>query len=277
MQRTTSSLNAALMAALFLGIVAGQAVASDAPLQCTTDGAGNWRIVAVGPFATTCAGGSECTAIEYDIIPTKGVQPDHVAILADHDVAVVLPESRNVSAPCVGDTVTLLGTRDCSRQAVRINRDAETGFFEMVGGGQLGPIGSSIVVKKGKTIEQCRIASLGGLPAKFDPNAQVSTSQSLNFKGCTLTIPTDPVTGEGGMATIQGDGCAILANGRPINAGELLVDGVSVGNLTYGEGGFSSGVASCTTKVISRKLYTWCTCDDVNGDGIPDDPRPPCP
>jgi hypothetical protein len=29
--------------------------------------------------------------------------------------------------------------------------------------------------------------------------------------------------------------------------------------------------------VINRKLYSWCTCADLNGDGIPEDPRPPCP
>jgi hypothetical protein len=288
---------------VFVAWTAGAACASDTPLSCTTDRAGNWTVTAVGPLTVTCPTGitGDCTAVKYQIVSNLGLLPDHVAILAGHDTEVVVPDSRFVSAPCAGDYVTLLGSRDCSTQAVRMNQNMETEFFDLVVKGTTGLRTSSIVVKKGKLIEECRIASLGGTEGDtntFNPNAQRTILEELTFKGCTARIPTDPITGEGGMATLSGENCVFVANGTPIGTGELIVNGQSVGILTYGEGAISSGTASCTTKVISNKLYTWCTCarycsNDSSKQCTADtdcasrtspgvcsvtaDPRPPCP
>jgi hypothetical protein len=247
-------------------------------MQCTTNGLGNWTVAVAGPIDVECVYGGDCTAVHYTVTPTLGKQPDHVAVLAEHDVDVVVPESRNVSPPCAGDGVTNIGIYDCSTKAVRVNKSAETGTFVLTVDGKKGLTTSSIVVKKGKVVESCRIASLGTDPADaFDPNAQRTEAQTISFKGCTVSIPTDPITGEGGVATITGENCVFVANAEPVSAGELLVNGQSVGALTFGQGSVSSGTASCTSKLVNRKLYTWCTCDDVNGDGRPDDPSPPCP
>lgn len=282
------------LAFVFVALTAGAAGATDRPMSCTTDGSGNWTVTAVGPLTVTCPTGvtGDCTGVKYTIVSNLGLLPDHVAILAEHDAAVVIPESRFVSPPCSGDSVTLLGVRDCSTQAVRMNQNLETQFFDLVVQGAKDLTSSSIVVKKGKVIEECRIASLG--TETFNPNAQRTTMEELTFKGCTVRIPTDPITGEGGMATLSGTNCVFVANAAPVGTGELLVNGQSVGMLTYGDGAISSGTASCTTKVVSNKLYTWCTCARYcsnnstrqctgNADCVSpgtclqtSDPRPPC-
>jgi hypothetical protein len=140
--------------------------------------------------------------------------------------------------------------------------------------GAKAPSSSSIVVRRGSN-ERCEIASLG--VDHFAPEEEILTSQVIVFKGCTVTIPIDHVTGKPGTASISGDNCVFLANGLPIGHGELKINGISVGNLTRGDGFISSGTSSCTTKVISDLLYTWCTCADTDGDNIPNDPIPPCP
>jgi len=276
LRNSTNKLGALIVIALLL--TSAPARATDAPLECTTNGEGNWNVTATGPLDIECPFGGDCTAVQYVITPTTGKSPDHVVVLADHDVDVLVPESRNVSPPCVGDNVTAIGTHNCSTSAVRMNANVETGAFDLIVSGKKELVGSSIVIKKGKVTESCRIASLGAEPLDaFDPNAQRTESQTISFKGCMVNIPTDPMTGEGGVATITGENCVFVANAEPVSVGELIVNGSSVGTLTFGEGNLSSGVASCTSKVINRKLYTWCDCDDVNGDGIPEDPSPPCP
>jgi len=293
--RTPTTAIASTLTILSLALTVGIAGATDKPMSCTTDGGGNWTVTAVGPLSITCPGGlvGDCTEVRYQIVSNFGLLPDHVAVLAEHDAAVVIPESRFVSPPCTGDSVTLLGTRDCSTQAVRMNQNADTHSFELAVLGAKDLTTSSIVIKKGKVIEECRIAALG--TETFNPNSQRITTEELTFKGCTVRIPRDPITGEAGEAVISGDGCVFVANGTPVGSGELLINGQSVGMLTYGDGALSSGTASCTTKVISNRLYTWCTCarycsnnatkqcttntDCVSPGFCPQtsDPRPPCP
>jgi hypothetical protein len=214
--------------------------------------------------------------MEYEIAANTARRPRRIAMLAEKDVAVVPLEGLTVFPPCEGDRRTRLGMHDCSRQAIRFDGGghSDVEMLRIVVAGNKAPSQSSIVIKNGP-IEKCAIASLG--IDLFDVNAQVRTSEEISFKGCKVTIPTNPLTGDGEPGTISGANCAFVANAVPVSAAELRVDGKSVGNLTFGDAAVSSGAASCTTKVISRKLYTWCTCDDVNGDGIPDDPIPPCP
>jgi hypothetical protein len=127
-------------------------------------------------------------------------------------------------------------------------------------------------------VEGCEIAALGDEVLGLDsPGRQILVREEITFKGCTVSIPVNPRTGESNLATVSGDNCVILANALPMNSGSLVVGGTNVGSLTFGEGYISSGTSSCSTKVVNNKLYTWCTCADINGDRIPDDPKPPCP
>jgi hypothetical protein len=273
-------MNPRLLSAIAASLVfaASAATASDAPTQCMTNG-GGWIVSVTAPFdAANCPGGGTCTGLTYMITPLRGEIPDHVALLAQHDTDIVVPSSNFVSPPCTGDSVTLLGTRDCSTQAVRLNQNQQkVGPFDLIVHDTLKPVGASIVVKKGKVIEQCRIASLGRPYEVFDPKEQVPVSQTYDFEGCQVTIPTNVDSGEGGTATISGSGCVFVANGLPVGVAKLIVDGKDVGFATHGLGAVSTGSDSCTTRVISNRLYTWCTCTDANGDGITEDPRPPCP
>jgi hypothetical protein len=247
--------------------------ASDAPDECVTSG-GGWTVRATDVYAADC-GGLDCTGISYAVVPNRGQTPDHVAVLVEHDANVIVPGSKNVAEPCAGDTVTSLGARDCSSRAVRMNQNSETDSFDLVAEGEQVAVGSSIVVKKGKTTEQCRIASLGAPNLFLDDNAQYTTSQTIDFTGCVVSIPTD-LAGEGGPATLTGPGCAFVANGVPSGIAQLIVDGKDVGFLTQGSGYVSSGTDSCTTRIINRRIYSWCTCEDTDGDGASNDPSPPC-
>jgi hypothetical protein len=267
-----------ILCAVAAVLLAHGASASDPPFDCTTDGNQNWSVHVIGPFTVTCPDGGDCTAVYYQITQLKTLAPAFVSVLADHDASIVVPEPADLYEPCVGDNFVRNGLNDCSSRAVRLDDDGidpDKNAFTLMVRGQKAVTDGSLVVKNGSVYERCRIASLG--QDKFDVHAQRTTSQQVVFKGCTVTIPTDPVTGETGEATISGEGCVFAANAEPVSEGELIVDGKNVGAFTFGDGYISSGASSCTTKVISNRLYSWCTCADTNHDGIPDDPKPPCP
>jgi hypothetical protein len=135
---------------------------------------------------------------------------------------------------------------------------------------------SAIAVKTARA-ERCEIASLAPPAARFDPHAEIVTKEDIVFKGCTVTVPRNPVTGEGEVATIRGANCVFVANADPVSSASLRVNGANVGNVKFGDGYLSTGTSSCTTKVVGNSLYTWCTCGDTNGDKVPEDPIPPCP
>jgi hypothetical protein len=261
--------------ALAGALIATSVAATEIPFQCTTNGLGSWTVTAVGPTPFSCNDDTAtCTRMTYKVTRNLGRSASNVAVLVDHDTTVITPGSSHVAPPCDGEGVTKIGIRDCSHKAVSLFPE-ESGDYVVEAEGDRAAISSSIVLKKGNVIEECRIASLGS--QRIDPNAQMQTAQQVTFKGCTVTIPVDPVTGEPGVATIEGDNCVFVANAEGINSGELKINGIDVGTLTYGEGSVSSGESSCTTKVVNRRLYTWCTCADTDGDGVPNDPIPPCP
>ena len=263
-------LSCSIAAALLLA--AGGAAASDAPLQCTTSG-GSWIVTVTAPFydVTNCPVES-CTGMTYNLTPTHGDIPDHVAVTVEHDAPIVIPPSTFDTAPCAGDNVTGLAFRDCSRQTARINQNLQkVGPFDLVVQGTKKAESGSIVVKKGKVIEQCGIAALG-LPSDIDPHQQVATTQTYTFKGCKLTIPVDANTGVPGDATLEGQSCKFVANNEDVTALSVSVNGASIGSGTWAsDGGFSTGQNSCTNRIVSGRLYTICDCKT-----IPPDPRPPC-
>ena len=271
-------------------LAAHDAAATDVPMTCTTQGdasvtqegfgSGNFTITVTGPFRGPCSDyvpgdlGTECTRLHYSVVPKPSVSTDHVTVLATYDSDIVpVNSNENTSIPCEGDTVTGLGVKDCSTRTLRVNPMGSQPTFDLVVRGSKSLTTGAIALKKGKAVEGCRIASLG--TDRFDKYAQRTEVQVLTFKGCTVSIPTDPVTGEGGDATITGgENCQLIANGDPVSSIELLhtdENGTqSLGMMTYGEGAISSGANSCTTKVISNRIYTWCTCSTG-------DPSPPCP
>jgi hypothetical protein len=260
-----------LIAAAALCLAAVGAAATDAPSQCTTSG-GGWTITASDPFEPASCPVDRCTGITYNIIKHNGLTPDHVALLVEHDAQIVIPSSTFITQPCAGDTVTALGSRDCSSQTARINQNQQkTGPFDLVVEDVLQPVGASIVVKKGKVVEQCRIASLGAPFEVFDPHQQVTTEQTFDFKGCKLKVAVDPVTGTPGDGTLEGEDCAFVANNVPVQAMSVNIDGVELGQGTFiTDGHFSNGSESCTTRTISGRLYSYCDCRSLT------DPKPPC-
>ena len=258
--RSILNIRPLLLTATVMLLCAGAAWANDAPLTCTTNGAANWRVTATGPTPVTCPtlAGGDCTEVDYLVTALKGKTPDHVAVLADHSMDVVVGDSRNLFPECDGDNVTNIGIRDCSTQAVRLNKSPEKGTFDLVVRGPASLVGKSIVVKKGTTIEECRIASLG--PAPCNPKAQQATKRSFKFEDCVVEIELDPCTGEPGAAAVVDGDCAI--DEGPIESLQLVINGTTQ-NVTVGEGWISSGVGSCNTTLFQGRKYTTCSCTNI--------------
>jgi hypothetical protein len=257
-------------ASLVVLAMAVPALASHAPLACEkTNGNGNWSIVAsaptVGPCPLPTVG--ECTTIQYDIAPLLGKTPDHVVVLTQHDRIVVDSDGAGVTEPCVGDSVTDLGIHDCSTQAVRLNKNDLTQTYNLTVEGEAIAVSSSIVVKKGRTIEDCGIASLGTAPVVCDPKAQQSSKETFVFEDCEVEIEVDPCTGAPGDAIVVSGDCEV--SGYAITDLELVINGVPQ-TVNVGDGWLSSGENSCTTRFYRRKPYVICDCTDAS------DPSPPC-
>jgi hypothetical protein len=259
--KTRQHRTAILATAFTLLAAATAATATDTPTTCTTNGGANWRVTATGPLAAPCPPlvGGECSEIRYLVTPLKGKTADHVAVLADHSMEVVVGDSRNLFPECDGDNVTGIGIRDCSNQAVRMNKEADTGTFDLVVKGAAGLIGKSIVIKKGTTIEECRIASLG--PTTCNPKAQQAAKETFTFDDCVVEIELDPCTGEPGVATVVSGDCAI--DSGPIESLQIVINGTTQ-NVTVGDGWISSGENSCTTTLFGGKKYTTCSCRDAS-------------
>lgn len=268
---------AILVAAGALVSLAGPVWASDTPFSCTTDNQG-WTVTASTPRVDDCTvcdenlAGQDCSIIHYEVAPLLADPADHIAILINHDLTIV-GNALQQALPCDGDPTIGLGELSCHESAVKVNADGQVNkvFDLCVLGGEIGPVARSIAVKKGRTTESCAIASFG-TDVFVDPNAQGSAQTTVEFKGCTVTIPENPVTGVGGEATISGGKCKFLGTGTnpnpglPIAAAQLNINGVNVGAGSYGVGSLSSGTDSCSTKIVKRKLYTFCTCADNSVD-----------
>ncbi len=273
----------ALIVAL-AGIGGAERILAEEPLACTTSsafpdgkGAGNWTITATPPFGTECAGGGDCTGMNYAI---AGQLPDHVVIQVSADVEVEVPDERFVSGTCDKDPRTGVGG-ECHMQTVRLNSAANNQAFQLVVHGKKAVVPSTVSVNKGKIFEACRIASLG-TDGPVDPFQSVPETTTIAFKTCRVIIPRNPFDGTPGIASFaegSDPACAFLANSEVLENLSLQVNGQAVGLTRFAtdfEAG--SGEGSCSTQVIRGRLYTFCTCADVNPkDGVPDDPRPPCP
>src|SRR5512145_3401740 len=92
-----------LTIAAALLLIGGPAAAWDAPTECATNG-GGWTVTASEPFEAEGCPAESCTGITYNLVSQGGGTPDHVAVLADHEVDIVVPSSNFVGAPCEGDS-----------------------------------------------------------------------------------------------------------------------------------------------------------------------------
>lgn len=259
---------AGLLAVVTLLAIAATASASDVQYECTTNGAATWEVLASAPTSIECpVGGGECTLLQYTVnaLKSTGINQDHVAVLVEHGLSVVsLNNSVTVYPECDGDTVTSMGIRDCSMQAVRLNTKSATQTYDLITRGEAVAVDGSIVIKKGKSlIEECRIASLGTLqPPICDPKAQQTAKETFQFEDCIIEIPLDPCTGEPGEPNVISGDCA--TDSAPIGTLQLVLNGGVTQNVTIGDGWISSGENSCTTRMFNGTSYTTCTCADAS-------------
>lgn len=240
--------------------------AAELNFECTTNDNQNWHIKATGPRAVACQPDTQselCTEMDYKITSLKGLAADHVSILVDHEYVVETVNSyssRGFYTDCIGDPVTGIGLRDCSRNAVRMNQESDTVGYTLSVVGDAAPQASSIVVKKGKVIEECRIASLG--PTTCDPKAQQASRETFTFDDCEVEITLDPCTNKPLSSRVISGDCAV--GQVEIDSLELVINGVAQ-PVIVGEGWLSSGENSCSTRFTrAGDAYVTCSCTTVS-------------
>jgi hypothetical protein len=244
------------------------------PLQpsCSVPGtAGGYTItVSDGPSFVSCSSPSgQCTEIEYEV---SGGTPEHVAAVQGIGIQyVIAPSGNQWYPPCVGDPVTGLGKNSCHEQAAKFNPTSSVKKFRIGLDGQRKPGPTTVATKKGSKIGACRIQGIG-LEGVASPFQSTAAADCQNFKGCVVCFSKDPATGEvvdayldldlspklgcNEVGAIEGDCCSDLIKK---NASQLafFLDDVPLGSVQVGDGYASSGTASCTTRFIGGKVYTW--------------------
>ena len=215
------------------------------------------------PSTPACSGAGEWTGIKYQ---NTGSVADNLATLVTRNNQVSVATGNQVYDPCKGDPLTDLGERSCHEQAVKINPADQTVAFwivakGLVGKGQRLPIETSIAAKKGSCIKSFPITGLGlEGPSVFQTTKK---NETVVFKGCAVTFELNPVTGEVLSAANDPDKSDPNVNCSDLiisDVGNLSISITGVGDLgsgQFGDGYISSGTASCMTRVIGGKLYTW--------------------
>ena len=147
----------------------GVPVTEPGPLVCKTSG-GNWQISAVlgnsgeFPFAVPCTAhpGKSCAEYKYSVsVLGKAGTPDHVlfAVSADQDLDSAKP-SAFVTPPGPGDNVTGFLSQARHEYPIRVNPTPQAPVEIVVVGPSSARI-STVLVKKGNTLESCLIAGPG--------------------------------------------------------------------------------------------------------------------
>jgi len=217
--------------------------------------------VSSGPSPVSCsAPGGQCTEIEYEVV--SGGTPDHVAVLEGVGVWSVDGPGNQWYAPCKGDEVTDVGERSCHEQAIRVNPTDSVKKFKVVLAGQRKPGPTSIVTKKGSKKGACRILGIGlDSASASNPLAIVTTSQTMTFGECVVTIDT-PASGE--VTVTAEEPCSLLdPQGSLLTDVQLTVPGHE-GPLTGVQAeafSFVTSGSSCWSKVVptpNGRLYTVC-------------------
>jgi hypothetical protein len=283
----------ALAAAAGLSAAAAvMAAEADLPQSCTTPS--GWNVaVTQGPCATTqtsstgaltCSPTGTNTGIEYSVTG-PGITPDHVFsfvhVSQAGDVLFVGGGLEGAIYPlCVGDPLSGVGLYACHEQGIRLNAEqGKANQFKVIVKGQRDPIASSVVVKKGKTTDSCKIKGLGlqtsgsdGSVAcvsscgNFNPDQTIKRFETVQFKGCAATFEYDTTTGAVVNAFADHDLDEPGANCSDLtlsNVGDLelslLGTPIGGGKGKFGDGYLSTGNTSCTTRIIGGKVYTWGT------------------
>ena len=279
-----------LLCVFSIGVVvffaAPAAAQAELPLTCNTGegGANKWDItVAKGPCPVDCGSsldtsgnlecyeGGACTGVEYEIVGRVGA--DHVAVLARGPVV----DPAEAFAPCEGDPVTGLGVHTCHEQTIRYNAAGEKRYsFYYVVDGNREVSTTTVAVRKGNTAGSCEIIGVGQevvvedsgycVPScgDFDENQTITRREVLNFKGCWLQFDFDLNTGAVvSVAKVDSETpgdppkeqCDFLD--FPVGQLQVIVPGGPAEYATFGDGFISSGIDSCSCRVIGGRVYCW--------------------
>lgn len=268
------------LALTLMGMIGVSAAAGDPNLPPSSCSTAHWKIVAVGPTYVDC--GPDCvqTKIRYNISRTpapfsKEVKATQAATLVRGTEPATPAATSGIQkfAACVGDNVTGLGRYDCSAWALRFDSQSyANSSFEVVVDGRRQGIKSSVALRANyrdrrdndagsSEVEACGIIGLSYVPLA-DPKAATSTTEFLTFEGCTMALVKSATTGEVLDAFIDTEkstpGCTLDIN--KLSDLRLTIAGVPVeGPVNFGEGQISTGLNSCSTRLIGGKLYTVCT------------------
>lgn len=216
--------------------------------------------------ATTCATSGAYTGIQYAITGS----PSTISTVVTSNNTLVRQPNSSVFAECVGDSETGLGKQACHEKAIRYNCAANTTTFWVVVEGTKAATLQTVAAKKGFCTKPVAVAGLG-----FDVNVfQASQkTETVNFKGCAVDFQYDTVTGAVQSAQLNIDQSLPVCQGgeqpgtccshvieSDVSKLSLSLDIPGIGNLgagQFGDGYISSGVNSCTTRVIGGRVYTW--------------------
>ena len=260
---------AIIACSILAGVLAVGAVA-----QADTCQAGNYTVSTSGPVA-----GASTTSITYTISGNPGA--DHVAaVVASGSTNCVTPSITSVVgipgsgnqayAPAVGDPVTGLGKMSCHDEAAKINPNGSVVNFTITVSGVRAPAPRTVVVKKGNTIKGCEIVGIGD-PAPVPDIAPVTETIKEPGSDCAVEFTLDRITGNVIHAEVVSQNPECKLTQTPVENLNLSVSGVtdcppanvlqdgscSLGPAKFGEGYVHSGSASCTTRIIGGKLYSW--------------------
>lgn len=253
-------------AAAAVGLLVATAAGAhdDPPRSCS---GGGWTITVVaGPCpvqdnsAPSCAEPGPSTGIQYKVVGSADV----VATLATLNNTVSTATGNVVYEPCKGEPSTGIGKFSCQEQAIKGNLVG--GKFWVVVDGHKGSISTSIVAKKGKNAQAFVIEGFGTDPpnacvsscGNFDPDQTLTKTEILKFKDCSVQFDFSLTTGEVLSATLTGDSdplCHFETN--DVGSLDITLNGTPIGTAKFGDGIIASGSASCTTRVIGGKVYTW--------------------
>jgi hypothetical protein len=234
------------------------------PTSCST---GQYTItVTSGPSFVSCDSPSgQCTEIEY----TVDGNPDRVAALAGVGIQYVDGPGAGWYPPCVGDKSTDFAEKSCHEQVAKFT-PTNVHAFKIGLDGQRSSGPTTVVTKKGSTIGSCRIVGIGleGVAGQFQT---MQTTETVTFEGCAIDFVHDS-SGAVLSATFDAEKSSRPAcsdsGADPLNCcSEIVVknvdklllelDGMPLGYGQIGDGYVSSGVHSCTTRIIGGRVYTW--------------------
>jgi hypothetical protein len=252
--------NKAFLSCAFLGGVLLMATGAMAqtPTSCY---AGTYFVETAGPSTVSC-NGATCTEITYDV---SGGKPDHVAaVVASGDTDCAEKSIKSVTGtnlsghqnyfPGEGEPITGLGKWSCHDEAVKVNPNGSVSSFTITVYGARGPAPKSVVTKKGNKVGSCEILGIGEDGAA----SAAPVTETLTHGECSVVFTLNSLTGSVINAELSDDspsGCQFFDN--PVSELELALDGESLGTAQFGDGYVQSGTASCTTRVVGGRVYTW--------------------